>query len=284
MLWCNPQYFGASRMVRASTKAVARMRTHESAFVLAVGILSAAIAFSQEIPPGTVLPIMTANTVDSAKSRPGDKLTGRLMQDVILPSGEKIRAGARVEGQVVQSSNPSATPGARLGVHFDRLVTNRKQFPISVSLRALASMNDVFLAQLPVGTFDEYGTSSSDWTTVQVGGAAVYRGDGTVRSAMEVVGRATDYGAVTARLQPAPKLGCPANSIENEREQSLWVFSPWACGTYGFEDLAITHHGTTVPVGTIELSAPGAVHVSGGSGWLLRTVSAQPDSHNPPAK
>src|SRR5271165_2788027 len=94
-------------------EAVAYMRTRESAFVLAVGILSAAIAFSQEIPPGTVLPIMTANTVDSAKSRPGDKLTGRLMQDVILPSGEKIRAGARVDGQVMQSSNPSATPGAR---------------------------------------------------------------------------------------------------------------------------------------------------------------------------
>lgn len=280
----HPQNFAASCLACASMKAVKNMRTRQSAFVLAVAMLSAAPSFSQEIPSGTVLPIMAANTLDSAKSRPGDKLAGRLMQDVALPSGEIIRAGARVEGQVVQSSNPSATPGARLVVHFDRLVSNGKQFPISVSLRALASMQDVFIAQLPTGTFDEYGTSTSDWTTVQVGGAAVYRGDGTVRSAMEVVGRATDYGAVTARLLPAPKLGCPANSIDSEREQSLWVFSPWACGTYGFEDLTIAHHGTTVPVGTIELTSPGAVRVRGGSGWLLRTVSAGPDSHNPPAK
>jgi hypothetical protein len=231
-------------------------------------------AHSQQIPVGTVLPIMAGKTLNSAKSKPGDKVDGRLMQDVTLPSGERIRSGARIEGQIVEASQPSTAPGARLVVRFDRLIADGKDYPISVSLRALASMQDVFFAQLPVGTFDEYGTSSSDWTTVQVGGAAVYRGDGTVREAMDIVGQTTDYGAVTAKLLPAPKLGCPASSAEVEREQSLWVFSPWACGTYGFEDLTIAHHGTTAPVGTIELTAPATVHVRGGSGWLLRVVPA----------
>jgi hypothetical protein len=143
-------------------------------------------------------------------------------------------------------------------------------------------MQDVFEAQLPVSNFDEYGTSSSDWTTVQVGGAAVYRGDGTVRSAMDIVGHATDYGAVTAKLVPAPKLGCPATPAESDREQSLWVFSPWACGTYGFDTLAIAHHGATDPLGTIVLSASKSIRVRGGSGWLLRVVPSGPDTESHP--
>jgi hypothetical protein len=253
----------------------------QAGFVAALLLLPLATVLAQQIPPGTVLPIMANNTLDSAKSKPGDKFTGRLMQDVALSSGEKIRAGSRIEGQVVESSSTGAS-GARLVVRFDRLVFGDKQAPVMVSLRSLASMNEVFNAQLPVSTFDEYGTSSSDWTTVQVGGAAVYRGDGTVRSAMDIVGHATDYGAVTAKLLPAPKLGCPATPVDGE--QSLWVFSPWACGTYGFDGLTIAHHGNNPPVGIIELTAPKSVHVRGGSGWLLRVVASDADKAPTPSK
>ncbi len=249
--------------------------------VLAIWVLIPALTLAQQIPVGTVLPVMSSTTLDSAKSKPGEKITATLSEDVPLASGETIRAGAKILGEVVASSlSPNSTP-YRLSVRFDSLLAGGKQVPIRVSLRALASMQEVFDAQLPVGTFDEYGTSSSDWTTVQVGGAAVYRGDGTVRSAMDVIGRTTDYGAVTAKLQPAPKLGCPANPAESEREQSLWVFSPWACGTYGYEDLAIAHHGATAPIGTIELTAPKAIRIRAGSGWLLRVVpSPEPGSAN----
>jgi hypothetical protein len=193
------------------------------------------------------------------------------MQDVVLPSGERIRCGAKLEGQVVQASPSSG--GAAVAIRFDRLISHGKQFSLTVSLRALASMQDVFEAQLPTGTFDEYGTSISDWTTVQVGGAAVYLGDGTVRDGMQVIGHAPGYGIVTAKLLPAPKRGCKATPAEGQSEQSLWVFSPWACGTYGLDDLKIAHHGNTSPVGTIVLTAPAPFRVRGGSGWLLRVVA-----------
>lgn len=255
-----------------------KIKFRQLAVVAAIVLFPFTMVSAQQLPVGTVLPVMSNNTVDSAKSKPGDKFTGKLMQNVVLPSGELIRSGAKVEGQVVESSGPAASTGARLVLRIDRLQFRGKQFPLSVSLRALASMQDVFFAQLPVGTFDEYGTSSSDWTTVQVGGAAVYRGDGTVRSALDIVGRATDYGAVTAKLVAAPKLGCPADSTNGQPEQSLWVFSPWACGVYGFEDLKIDHRGETPPVGTIVLSAPKSVRVSGGSGWLLRVVPSGPET------
>lgn len=248
---------------------------HRSLLTAALALLFAASPFAQQIPPGTVLPVMASNTLDSDRSKVGDRIAGRIMQEIVLPSGEKIRAGARIEGRVLESSPPSNTPGARLVVRFDHVIAAGKNYPINVSLRALASMQDVFDAQLPVGTFDEYGTSISDWTTVQVGGAAVYLGDGTVRDAMEVVGRAPVYGVVIAKLLPAAKRGCPAKPVDNEREQSLWIFSPWACGTYGFEDLNIAHHGTTPPVGTVELTSPAPFRVRGGSGWLLRVVAAE---------
>lgn len=238
--------------------------------ILSVVFLHLVIVISaQQLSGGVVLPVMLSTSLNSLKNKPGDKVTGRLMQDVVLPDGEKLRAGARIEGSIVEVSQATGTVPARLKLRFSHLAAGQKQFAISVRLRALASMNEVFNAQLPWNTFDDYGTSSSDWNTVQVGGAVVYRGDGTVRSAMEIIGKATDSGAVTAKLMPAPRLGCPKNAEESQREQSLWIFSPWACSTYGFEDLAIAQSGASAPAGTIELTSPKKVSVRAGSGWLL---------------
>jgi hypothetical protein len=249
-------------------------------FASVIVLLTAAVASSQQIPAGTVLPVMTNANVEAGKSKPGDRVSAKLMQDVVLPSGERIPCGAKLEGQVVQAS--PASRGAAIAIRFDRLISHGKQVPLTVSLRALASMQDVFEAQLPTGTFDDYGTSISDWTTVQVGGAAVYNGDQTVRDGMQIIGKSPGYGIVTAKLLPAPKRGCKATPSESQNEQSLWVFSPWACGTYGLDDLEIAHHGNTSPVGTIELTAPAPFRVRGGSGWLLRVV-ADEDPAPPPA-
>ena len=246
------------------------MKSPSSIFVAIIILLFSGVAQSQEIPAGTVLPIMMNTGITAGKAKVGDRISGRLMQDVRLSSGEKIRAGARILGQVLQSSGG---PGdMRITVRFDHLMVDGKQVPLAVSLLALASPQEVFEAQLPTGAFDEFGTSISDWTTIQVGGAAVYLGDGTVRDGMEIIGKAPGYGIVTAKLLPAPKRGCKPIPAESQNEQSLWIFSPWACGTYGLEDLTISHHGITSPVGTIELAAPTSVRIGAGSGWLLRVV------------
>ena len=277
-----PKIYLATAFARASSRAEGNMKRLPLAFVLAIVSVLAIDTYSQQIPAGTVLPVMSNTTVYAGKSKPGDKVSARLMQDVVLPSGDRIRRGAKLEGQIVQAS--PATGGATVAIRFDRLISDGKQIPVTVSLRALASMQDVFEAQLPTSTFDDYGTSISDWTTVQVGGAAVYLGDGTVRDGMQVVGKAPGHGIVTAKLVPASKLGCKAIPDESQSEQSLWVFSPWACGTYGLDDLKIAHHGITSPVGTIELTAPAPFRVQGGSGWLLRVVAdeapAQPPTGN----
>jgi hypothetical protein len=236
--------------------------------------LSAAAAVGQQIPAGTVLPMVLYSTLDAGKSKPGSVITGKIMQDVPLPDGASIPKGSRIVGHVVSATPAAAGLPSQLAVQFDQVVIKGRPIPIAAHLRALASMNEVFEAKIPTNSWDDYGTSTSDWNTVQVGGAGVYRGNGEVVSGDQVVGRATDYGAVTAKLIAAPASGCHGDSEANGREQALWVFSPWACGTYGFSDLKIAHAGRTQPVGRIELESRRNVRVSGGSGWLLRVESA----------
>ncbi len=237
-------------------------------------VLSEAAFCAQHIPPGTALPVMLNSTLDAKKDKRGRKISARVMQEVRLPNRGSIPAGARVIGHVLQVSSPTGTSGSRMVVKFDQLNSRGRTISLTTSLRAVASMTEVFDAQLPTNTFDEYGTSIADWTTVQVGGDAVYRGDGKVISwDNRVVGSATIGGDVTAKLTAVPDRGCHGAIEGNDREQALWVFSTTACGAYGFHELKIAHAGRTDPVGEIVLESPVNVQVRGGSGLLLRVIA-----------
>ena len=235
---------------------------------VAVALLLISPAFAQTIPAGTVLPVMLNSTLDAARNNPGQTITGRIKQDVPLPDGSTIPKNSTITGQIVSAT---ATSPSSLAIKFDRLTIKGREFPITTHLRALASMTAVFEARSPTNALDDYGTSPSDWNTVQVGGAGVFRGSGQLIADGQVVGHATDYGAVTAKLVAAPARGCEA---EDDREQALWIFSPSACGVYGMTDLKIAHAGRTDPVGVIEFESPRNVRIQGGSGWLLRVEPA----------
>jgi len=233
-------------------------------------VLSAAVLPGQQIPLGTALPAMLNSTLDARKGKPGRKISARIMQDVPLPNGGRIPAGARIFGHILHMS-PSATSDSGLVLKFDQLVWHGHTAPLTTNLRAIASMAEVFDAQLPTNNFDEYGTSVADWTTIQVGGDVVYRGNGQVIAEdNQVVGRATIGGDVTAKLTAVSDRGCRGTIDGNDREQALWVFSTTACGTYGFRDLKIAHAGRTDPVGEIALESATNVLVRSGSGLLLR--------------
>jgi len=237
-------------------------------------VFSAAALLAQQIPAGTALPVMLNSTLDAKKDKPGRKISARIMQDVQLPDGARIPAGSHVVGHVLQVNGGTAASPSRLVVKFDQLDSRGHSVPLTTSLRAAASMTEVFEAQLPTSTFDEYGTSIADWTTVQVGGEAVYRGSGQVITPdNRVVGSANVGGDVTAKLAAVPDRGCRGPIEGNDREQSLWVFSTNACGAYGFGDLKIVHAGRTDPVGEIVLEGPANVQVRGGSGLLLRVIA-----------
>jgi hypothetical protein len=160
-------------------------------------------------------------------------------------------------------------------VKFNQILVRGQSISFTSNLRAAASMVDVFEAQMPTNAWDDYGTSEADWNTIQVGGDAVYRGNGQVVADNRVVGSASVGGEVTAKLLAVPERGCRGAIDGNDREQALWVFSTSACGAYGFRDLQIVHTGRTQPIGEIWLQSPGNVLVRGGSGLLLRVVSSE---------
>ncbi len=235
-------------------------------------VFSAAATSGQQIPAGTTLPVMLRSTLDAKKDAPGRKISARVMQEIRLPDGTSIPVGSHIVGHVLEVNTTSPS---RLVVKFDRLNSRRQSIPLTTSLRAVASMSDVFEAQLPTNNFDEFGTTPADWTTIQVGGDAVYRGSGQVVSRDDrVVGSATVGGDVTAKLAAVPERGCRGAIDGNDREQALWIFSPSACGVYGFHDLRVAHAGRSDPLGEIALESPTNVLVRGGSGLLLRVDSS----------
>jgi hypothetical protein len=228
-------------------------------------------ASGDAIPAGTILPIRLPS-ISSDRVKKGGTIKGKIAQDVPLPGGAKIRAGATVLGSVISVTAAASGSGATLAIKFDALVQHGKSTPIRTNLRALASPLEVEFAQIPTsgpGESDVY-----DWlTTVQVGGDVVYGKQGPVVGASGTVGESL-FDGVLVQLVANTHSGCRGAIAGNNRPQALWVFSSDACGLYGFPRLEIRHAGRTAPLGEIVLeSTKGPVQIRGGSGALLRVSS-----------
>ncbi len=230
--------------------------------VISLGLLllffPAVLLAQTSVPPGTVLPLSLETTLESGKTHPGKVVRARVMQNI---PGTSIHRGAKVLGHVI-----SITP-THISLRFDTLVNHGTIIHITTNLRALASMLDIDLAQIPGGGADRALTPEQRSITL-VGGEEDYRPDGPVTRGMDVVGQPTPYG-VLARLQTNPP--CRAELYGNDDPQALWLFSTDACGLHGFSELHVEHYGRTSPVGIIVLaSKPGKLHIRSGSGLLLR--------------
>jgi hypothetical protein len=236
--------------------------------------LSAGMLAQNIIPAGTVLPVRLSSSLDSHKSKPGQIITAKIMQDVPLEGGAKIHAGAKVIGHVIDIVPPQGGSGARILFRFDGLLFSNPMIPLTANLRALASMMEVHDAEVPTSGPDR-GTSSNAWTTVQVGGDVVYRGGGPVMHGADIVGKPV-FDGVLVKVNSRPGTKCRGAAEGNDQAQALWVFSSDACGVYGFRDVTIDRAGRTDPIGEIVLSTNQTrLHVPSGSGMLLRVNIAQ---------
>jgi len=236
---------------------------------LALGLFFAVGALAQNsIPPGTIIPAQFNHSLNSQKSKTGQTITARIMQDVPLSAGKKIRAGAKVIGYVASVSAPDREGRSRIRLRFDRIQLGHKPVPIRASLRALASMMEVEEAQIPPSGPDR-GTPWA-WTTRNlIGGEVAYGEGGPVARGTRIVGMALANG-VLAPVKSTPS-GCRGEIADNTQPQALWVFSSDACGVYGMPGVEITHAGRTEPLGEIVLTSKrGKLEISSGSGMLLR--------------
>jgi hypothetical protein len=227
-------------------------------------ILFATHLFAQNaIPAGTILPIRLNSSLNSRRTKAGQIITARVMQDIPLLSGSRIHAGARVIGHVVDSKRANGANGGQISLRFDILAVSKRRIAINTNVRALAGMMAVEEALIPESGPDR-GTPENAWTTDQIGGEPVADG-------LRPVGEPAANG-VLARVSGKLGTTCRGEIEGNDRLQALWVFSSDACGVYDIADLTIAHAGRTNPVGEITLtSGHGDVNVRAGSGMLLRT-------------
>jgi hypothetical protein len=234
-------------------------------------LLLSLTTFAQDaVPDGTVLPTQLYSALSSRKVKAGQTIKARVMQDVPVGQGRTIPAGAKVIGSVVNATPPDSPGPSQITFRFDRLTYRHHSLAVTTSLRALASMLEVEYAQLPVGGAPDRGTPWSWMTRRLIGGGLVYGEGGPVtRGATRIVGQAFANG-ILAPVSANPAAGC--RDVErNSAPQALWVFSPDACGPYGYDGLLVTHTGRTDPQGDITVTARrGNVNVRGGSGLLLR--------------
>src|SRR5258708_1762580 len=193
------------------------------------------------IPSGTVLPIRLGS-LSSAKNKAGDPIKARLMQDVPLENGRKLRAGSSVLGRIVSVNRAHAGQNATLAIGFDTIRHNKTVIRVTTHLRAFASTSEVEYAQIPTtgaGESDVY-----NWLpTTQIGGEVVYGKGGEVARGERIVGRSVNDG-VLARVNADEGTECRAVD-GNDQPQALWVFSSDACGLYGFPHLKIANTGRT---------------------------------------
>jgi len=245
-----------------------------SAAMLA-GLLTLSSAQAQDttagnatIPAGTILPVRLNSALSSSKAQSGQIITARIMQDVPLANGEKLREGSKVIGHVVDVSSPADANKEQISLQFDKVISSGRTIPIRTALRAVSGFMAVEEAEVPTS-----GTASQPNSRTQVGGDAAYTLGGDVATGNGVVvGKSVNDGVLDqARASNRQGRDCRGAIDGNNSPEALWVFSSDACGSYGLSEVRIAHAGKTEPVGVIVLvSGKNQLKLASGTGMLLR--------------
>ena len=186
---------------------------------------------SQVLPQSTAIPVRFEHSVDTKKAKVGDQVTAKTMQVIALPGDVNVPKGALVIGHVValEAFHFDQTPYAHqkpsmLSIHFDKLLRGDAAIPVNLSVRAIASTIDSRVATYPHITDD----TDHVGMMILIGGTTFSPLDKMIQSADgDAIGYNRKNG-VFARLIASGSCG------GTDTEQSIAIFSPDACGAYGF--------------------------------------------------
>jgi hypothetical protein len=241
-------------------------------------LLSAPCATSAvrtEVPQGTAFPVRFISSVDARKARPGDRVTAKTLQIVILPRGQRLPKGTLLVGHVVNAQPYHFDPqpyahqkASSISIHFDQIVNGDLTLPVNLSVRALANTLQSEWAPRPHYQDETDGAG----TMVLIGGDEFSPFDKTVRDDSGDVIAYNRKDGLFARLLPSDspasktRLDCGSTSTE----QSVAIFSPNACGLYGFGRVSMPHTGRSGS-GTFTLVSRGrSIKLYAGSTALLQ--------------
>lgn len=218
-------------------------------FVAAAFLITSPFALAQgahaasprsELPARTTLPIVFTRTISAKHAKAGDRVFARTIQVVHLPDGSTLPAGTKILGHVVSATpfNFDSTPYARqrpskLVIEFQTAQLNSAELPLHVTLRAMAGPIAANGASEPQSTdMDPLGTLT------QIGG------DLLVPSQMEVVNQQGDTVAYNRRDGVYAHLIADGSCDASDNEVSVALFSPTACGLYGFGNVSAQATGS----------------------------------------
>jgi hypothetical protein len=237
-------------------------------------------ALPQTLPQSTVIPVRFEHSLAARKAKAGDSVTAKTMQVIMLPGGGVIAKGSVIVGHVVaaQAFHFDPTPYVHqqpslISIHFDKLQKGDAVIPVNLSVRAIANTIDSREAAYPHSTDD---TDHVGMMTL-IGGTTFSPLDKTIASEDgDAVGYNRKNG-VFARLASSGYSG-PGASFHCEgtdTEQSVAIFSPNACGVYGFAGDYLSDNGQDGS-GTFTLAVRGrSVKLYAGSTALLQANQAK---------
>ncbi len=167
----------------------------------------------------------------------------------MLPDGRKLPKGTVVVGHVVEDRafQFDTTPYAHqqpsyLSIHFDRIEAGNFTTPVNVTVRALANTIDSEEASRPhyLDDTDHMGIMKL------IGGGEFSPLDHIIKdSDGDAIGYNRKHG-VFARLlvSESATSGSNIQCSGTETEQSIAIFSPSACGVYGFDTVYMPQNGS----------------------------------------
>jgi hypothetical protein len=249
-----------------------------TAFTLIALLLSAPCATSAtqtKVPPGTALPVRFVRSVDAKRARPGDRVIAKTLQIVFLPGGQRLPKGTLLVGHVVDAQPYHFDPepyahqkASSISIHFDQIVNGDLTLPVNLSVRALA---DTFQSQWAPRPHYQDETDGAG-TMILIGGDEFSSFDKTVRGDSGDVIAYNRKDGLFARLLPSddPASKTRVNCSSTRTEQSVAIFSPNACGLYGFGRVYMPHAGRSGS-GTFTLASRGrSIKLYAGSTALLQ--------------
>jgi hypothetical protein len=204
-------------------------------------------AVQTEVPQGTTFPVRFVRSVDSRRAEPGDRVTAKTLQVVILPGGQHLPKGTLLVGHVVNARpyhfNPEPYAGQKassISIHFDQIVNGESKLPVNLSVRALANTLQSEWAPR-VHYHDETDGAGS---MILIGGLEFSPFDKTVRDDDgDVIAYNRKNGVFARLLAPDKAASMRADCSATSTEQSVAIFSPDACGLYGFGRMSMPHAG-----------------------------------------
>lgn len=206
------------------------------------------------------IPLSFAKTIDARKAHNGDLVTAHTIQAVTLADGTQIPKGSTVRGHIteVRAFSFDPTPYAKqqpstLAIHFDEVPTPGGSKKINASVRALA---DRFAADEAISPHYQDDTDHVGMMEL-IGGGSFNPLEKRIVSGDEDTIGYNRKGGVYARLLATDYQGkySQGRCDGSGGEQSVAIFSPMACGVYGFDGIYMPENGSVGSSGTFRLEA-----------------------------